>query len=209
MSAVRLSFLQVTNSEVITAHSNAWHTRIAMSLHAHTHAHTLAPRHTWLNLADGRTSSLTYTHMLAVNEQTHRMFTQTPTTHSVCTFTHVTQTHTCICPHTHCLEDVRTPFLLSSQSHWHRHAYTHTHTQLRHDEKWQDMSERPMTASLISSHSIFSPDLFLCHRFISRISTQVLEFICRWNMIPAFIQMLWSRGMTARGQKFKTFNKPI
>lgn len=128
MSAVRLSFLQVTNSEVITAHSNAWHTRIAMSLHTHTLTHTRLHRDTHDSIwqTDGRPVLRTHTCWLSMSKHTecsHRHLQ-----HSVCTFTHVTQTHTCICPHTHCLEDVRTPFLLSSQSHWRRHAYTHTHS---------------------------------------------------------------------------------
>lgn len=161
MSAVRLSFLQVTNSEVITAHSNAWHTRIAMSLLTHT----LAPRHTWLNF--GRRTDV---HMLAVSDQTHRMFTQTPTTYIIHTFMHVIQTHAPVCPHTHCLVDVQTPFLLSSQCHWRRHAYTHK----RSNKTWWKVTRYVRTSYDSQPHliapSIFSPDLVLCHRFISRIS---------------------------------------
>lgn len=44
-------------------------------------------------------------------------------------------------------------------------VHTPTYSQIRHDAKWQDMSERPMTTRL-TSLSIFSP-LVLHHKFTS------------------------------------------
>lgn len=117
MSAVRLSFLQVitvrSSQPTATLDIQGQQCPIDKRLHRDTHM-----------TQSGRRMNV---HMLTVIEQTHRMFTQTPTTYSMSihTFTHVIQTQTPICPHTHCLVDVRTPFLLSSQSHWRRHAYTH------------------------------------------------------------------------------------
>lgn len=145
---------------------------------------------------DGWTSTvLRGTHTCWLSMSKHTECSHRHLQHTVYAPPHTSHKRTRVYAHT--LIVVRTPFLVHKVISG--DMPTRTHTQIRSDEKWQDMSERPMTASLISSHSIFSPGLFLCHRFISRISTHVLEFICRWNMIPAFIlvlnQTLWSRGM--------------
>lgn len=179
MSAVRLSFLQVTNSEVITAHSNAWHTRIAMSLHAHTHSHACTETH--MTQIGRRTDvhSLTYTH--AGCQWANAACSQRHLQHTVCTFTHVTQTHQLVCPHTHCLVDVQTPFLLSSQSHWRRHAYTHTHS----NKTWWKVTRHVRTSYDSQPHLIlFSLLIFFFVIDLSAELARVWEFISMLYFSP-------------------------
>lgn len=138
MSAVRLSFLQVTNSEVISPQQRL--TYNDSNVPAHTHACT-ETHMTQFWQTDGRTD----VHMLAVSDQTYRMFTQTPTTYSIHTFI---QTHTPICPHVVWQIYKHLSYLVHKVIA--ADMPTRTNAQIRHDEKRQDMSERPMTASLIS-----------------------------------------------------------
>lgn len=136
-----------------------------------TYKHSNVPAHTqtqitWLlNLADRQTSAISHT---------HKMLTKQKRNH-----THIipVDTHTCVqYAHTRIVWLIyeQLPFLVQVTDAGKR---TNAHTQKRRDEKWQDMSERPMTTS-ITSLSIFSPLVLHDVRQVSEIlsSKGILDY---------------------------------